>query len=48
MSPYMLGIGISYKISYKDFLYGGNPGVGVKSATVQLQLIRLSRATEGT
>jgi hypothetical protein len=27
MSPYILSIGISYKISYKDFLYGGNPGV---------------------
>ena len=27
MSSYMLSIGIPYKISYKDFLYGGNPGV---------------------
>jgi len=27
ISPYILSIGISYKISYKHFLYGGNPGV---------------------
>ncbi len=27
MSHYTSGIGISYKFSYKDSLYGGNPGV---------------------
>ena len=27
MSHYTSGIGISYKFSYKDSLYGENPGV---------------------
>jgi hypothetical protein len=36
MSPYILSI--SYKISYKDFLYGGNPGVSEQILTLCIHL----------